>query len=108
MKTGELVALPQPRGKRGKQKMRQEQQQQQQQQQATGQSQQHAAHAAPGEAAAAATGRQQPPPQQGPGAAAPAGDRMNPVCCTVCETEVGLRDPSEGVYHFFNVFASNS
>ena len=33
---------------------------------------------------------------------------MNPVCCAVCETEVGLRDPSEGVYHLFNVFASNS
>ena len=33
---------------------------------------------------------------------------LNPVCCAVCDTEVGLRDAQEGVYHFFNVFASNS
>ena len=33
---------------------------------------------------------------------------MHPVCCASCDTEVGLRDMAAGVYHFFNVFASNS
>lgn len=43
--------------------------------------------------------------QQAPGDAV---QRLNPVCCAACDTEVGLRDPAEGLYHFFNVFASNS
>lgn len=33
----------------------------------------------------------------------------NPVHCAGCETEVGLREVGEGgVYHFFQVVASNS
>lgn len=67
----------------------------------------------------------QPAASPAPGTAAPAGptaaaalgtaaradeegQRMNPVCCAVCDTEVGLRDAAEGVYFFFNAFASNS
>jgi hypothetical protein len=39
-----------------------------------------------------------------------AGDEnYNPVCCTVCGTEIGLRElPPSGVYHLFNVVASNA
>lgn len=35
-------------------------------------------------------------------------DKLNPVVCAVCDTEVGLRDAADGVFHFFNTFASNA
>ncbi|EFN57931.1 hypothetical protein CHLNCDRAFT_20299 [Chlorella variabilis] len=71
---------------------------QQQQQQQPEQQQQ------PGQAAAGAQQQQEGPASSQP----PPSSRLNPVCCAVCETEVGLRDATDGVYIFINVFASNS
>ncbi|KAL4422228.1 hypothetical protein ABPG77_009703 [Micractinium sp. CCAP 211/92] len=127
VKTKEAVALPQPT-RRGKQQRRQQRRQQQQEQAAQQQQQQQqqglegpagqqqrvdqpaapvAAHEQQGQPLPAqqAPPMQQPQQQQAPGDAA---QRLNPVCCAACDTEVGLRDPAEGLYHFFNVFASNS
>lgn len=100
--TGELVTMPTQPAKRSKQrKQRQEAGQQlaqQQQQQQPEQQQQ------PGQAAAGAQQQQEGPASSQP----PPSSRLNPVCCAVCETEVGLRDATDGVYIFINVFASNS
>ncbi|KAI7843356.1 hypothetical protein COHA_003052 [Chlorella ohadii] len=65
--------------------------------------------AAAAAAAAAASGPPQAQQQAmpGPGGSGEEGP-LNPVCCAVCDTEVGLRDAQDGVYHFFNIFASNS
>ncbi|PSC72503.1 E2F-associated phospho [Micractinium conductrix] len=138
LKTGEAVAMPPaPSNKKQRRQQRQRQQQEEQQrQQVSGQQSAPTAPGTerqqPG--AAALLGEQQqselqaqqlePPPADAAtgavaaGAAADAsgcaaataagGERLNPVCCGVCDTEVGLRDPGEGVYFFFNVFASNS
>lgn len=38
----------------------------------------------------------------------PVVDRLNPVLCGVCDTEVGLRDIATGEYFFFQVVPSNS
>ncbi|KAL4443467.1 hypothetical protein ABPG75_011204 [Micractinium tetrahymenae] len=137
VKPSEVVAAPQP-PRRGRQQRRQQRrQEQQQQQQQEQQQQQAAAHQAAAAqeqqgsggqqlavahaAASAATQQEQQreaqqrhplsAPQLQQGQQPPPGDaaeRLNPVCCAACDTEVGLRDPAEGVYHFFNVFASNS
>eukprot|EP00798_Chlamydomonas_sp_ICE-L_P024596 gene24596-10215_t len=34
-------------------------------------------------------------------------ERYHPVCCDVCDTEVGVRDEQQ-MYHFFHVFPSNA
>ena len=38
----------------------------------------------------------------------PPEDQLHPVLCANCDTEVGLRDTADGVYHFFHAVASNS
>ncbi|KAI3428041.1 hypothetical protein D9Q98_006427 [Chlorella vulgaris] len=134
VKTGELVTVPSQVSKRQQKKQRRQelqrqqladkeqqeqgmkpeaQQQQQQQQQQQPQQQQGQQQPEP---VSAAAGAEQPPQQQDqPQAvgmetvAAPTepDSQLNPVCCAACGTEVGLRDAADGVYHFFNVFASN-
>ena len=65
--------------------------------------------AAPAAALGSQTHTQQGAPGHGGGSSGSGEEGpLNPVCCAVCDTEVGLRDAQEGVYHFFNVFASNS
>lgn len=88
VKTDEVVKYP--RRPQRKQKQRQQQQQ---------------ALAAAAEGGGAAALQQQQP--QGAAAEQDA-DRLNPVLCAVCDTEVGLRDCSTGEYHLFEVVASNS
>ena len=34
--------------------------------------------------------------------------KYNPVKCSNCKTEVGVYDPSDEIYHFFNIVASYS
>ena len=105
VKTSEVVKVQQPPPRKGRQQRRR------------GDGGQQAppavgAPAAQGEGAAA----QQPlhpvqQPQQQDAAEQPAQEteeRLNPVLCAVCETEVGLRSIGDGIFHFFNAVASNS
>lgn len=45
--------------------------------------------------------------QQEAGAAA-AGEALHPVACDACGTDVGVLDPSDGVYHFLHAFPSHA
>ena len=35
------------------------------------------------------------------------GDQYHPVYCAICETEVGVFEPADELYHFFNVIPGN-
>jgi hypothetical protein len=35
------------------------------------------------------------------------GDQYHPVHCAICETEVGVFEPADELYHFFNVIPGN-
>lgn len=123
MKTKELVKFPQQLSKRQQKRLRRQQeaqQERQQQQQQPLEGMPPDAEQQPEQAAASDQQHQQQPQQQlqqqqglerqGVRGAVqqPAHEgQMHPVCCAVCDTEVGLREVSDGVYHFFNVFASN-